>query len=170
MVPYWNIPNFSLRDLSWANLDLAEVSASMYWRSKIWGRNFGLKLKFYYTNRPLGTRKWHQNSNWTTNETFLLLKFQTDRSIWNFTNKNHHLSNLKLLAISILLFFWSICAIFSFNLAYYRPNSVKYVKVYNLSNTWQSLLIHPVDYSVEIQYTSWHQPNRKKTVVLEFIT
>ena len=33
-------------------------------RSKIRGRNFGFKLKFYYANRPLGTRKWHQNLNW----------------------------------------------------------------------------------------------------------
>ena len=32
-----------------------KVSASKYWRSKIRGWNFGLKLKLYYTNRPLGT-------------------------------------------------------------------------------------------------------------------
>ena len=48
--------------------------ASVYWRSKIRGRNFGLKLKFYYTNRPLGTRKSHQNLNWTPNKSFLLVK------------------------------------------------------------------------------------------------
>ena len=52
----------------------SKVLASMYWRSKIRGRNFGLKLKFYYANRPLGTRKWHQIWNWTPNETFLLVK------------------------------------------------------------------------------------------------
>ena len=43
-----------------------------------------------------------------------------------------------------MLFFWSIWPVFSFNLAYCRPNSVKYVKLHNLSNTWQLLLIHPV--------------------------
>ena len=55
------------------NRTASKVLASMYWRSKIRGRNFGLKLKFYYTNRPLGTRKWHQNLNVTQNETFLLV-------------------------------------------------------------------------------------------------
>ena len=30
----------------------SKVLASMYWRSKIRGRNFGLKLKSYYANRP----------------------------------------------------------------------------------------------------------------------
>ena len=43
-----------------------------------------------------------------------------------------------------LFFLWSIWPVFSFNLAYCRPNSVKYVKLDNLSNTWQLLLIHPV--------------------------
>ena len=51
----------------------SKVLASMYWRSKIQGRNFGLKLKSYYANRPLGTRKWLQNLNWTPNKTFLLV-------------------------------------------------------------------------------------------------
>ena len=59
----------------------SKVLASMYWRSKIRGRNFGLKLKSYYANRPLGTRKWLQNLNRTPNKTFLLVKFLTDRSI-----------------------------------------------------------------------------------------
>ena len=54
--------------------EASKVLASHYWRSKIRGRNFGLKLKFYYANRPLGTRKWHQNWNWTPNETFLFVK------------------------------------------------------------------------------------------------
>ena len=45
-----------------------------------------------------------------------------------------------------LLFLGSICAVFSFNLVYCRPNSVKYVKLHNRSNTWQLLLIHPVEY------------------------
>ena len=58
-----------------------KVSASIYWRSKIRGRNFGLKLKFYYTYRPLGTRIWHQNLNWTPNKSFLLVKVMTDWSI-----------------------------------------------------------------------------------------
>ena len=47
------------------------VLALQYWRLIFWGRNFGFKLKFYYANRPLGTRKWYQNWNWTSNETFL---------------------------------------------------------------------------------------------------
>ena len=58
-----------------------QVSALQYWRSKIRGRNFGLKLKSYYANRPLGTRKQLQNLNRTPNKTFLLVKFLTDRSI-----------------------------------------------------------------------------------------
>ena len=52
-----------------------KVLASQYRRPIFRGRNFGLKLKSYYANRPLGTRKWHQNLNWTRNETFLLVKF-----------------------------------------------------------------------------------------------
>ena len=51
----------------------SKVLASMYWRSKIQGRNFGLKLKSYYANRPLGTRKWLQNLNRTPNKTFLIV-------------------------------------------------------------------------------------------------
>ena len=45
-----------------------------------------------------------------------------------------------------LFFLWSIWPVFSFNLAYCRPNSVNYVKLHNRSNTWQLLLIHPVPY------------------------
>ena len=75
------MPNFSPLGPSASVRSASEVLASMYWRSKIRGWNFGLKLKFYYTNRPLGTRKWHQNLNWTPNETFLLVKFLTDRSV-----------------------------------------------------------------------------------------
>ena len=73
--------NFSPLGPSATVRSASEVSALQYWRSKIQGWNFGLKLKFYYTNRPLGTRKWHQNLNWTPNETFLLVKFLTDRSV-----------------------------------------------------------------------------------------
>ena len=124
----------------------------MYWRPKFWGRNFGLKLKFFYTNQPLGTRKWHQNCNLTPNKTFLFVKLQTDRSIHRRITKKHHLDNLKLLAILKMLFFWSIWPVFSFNLAYCRPNSVKYVKLDNLSNTWQSLHIHPVEFNYHIRW------------------
>ena len=73
--------SYSPTRLSRPKQSASKVWASMYWRSKIWGRNFGLKLKFYYTNRPLGTRKWHQNLNWTPNKTFLLVKVMTDWSI-----------------------------------------------------------------------------------------
>ena len=52
----------------------SKVLASQYWRPIFRGRNFGLKLKFYYANRPLGTRKWHQNWNWWPNKKILLVK------------------------------------------------------------------------------------------------
>ena len=38
--------------------------ASQYWRPKIRGRHLGLKLQFYYANRPQGTQKWYQNLSW----------------------------------------------------------------------------------------------------------
>ena len=66
--------SYSPTRLSRPKQSASKVWASMYWRSKIWGWNFGLKLKFYYTNRPLGTRKWHQNLNWTPNKGGLLVK------------------------------------------------------------------------------------------------
>ena len=37
----------------------SKVLASQYWRPIFRGRNFGLKLKFYYVNRCLGVQKWH---------------------------------------------------------------------------------------------------------------
>ena len=43
-------------------------------------------MKFYYTNRPQGTRKWHQNWNWTPIETFLLVKSIDFQEFWNSTN------------------------------------------------------------------------------------
>ena len=43
-----------------------------------------------------------------------------------------------------MLFLRLICAVFSFNLRYNIPNSVKYEKLYNRSNTWQSFLTDPV--------------------------
>ena len=52
----------------------SKVSASKYWRSKIRGWNFGLKLKFYYSSWPLGTRKCHQNLNWWSNKKVLFIK------------------------------------------------------------------------------------------------
>ena len=42
----------------------SKVLASQYWRSKIRGQKFGLKLKLYYANRPQRTRKWYQNLSW----------------------------------------------------------------------------------------------------------
>ena len=80
----------------------------MYWRSKIRGRNFWLKLKFYYTKRPLGTWKWQHNLNWTPNETFLLVKYSTVRSIPDYrlvlqikmfhlaSNSNSHMDLIQL--------------------------------------------------------------------------
>ena len=35
----------------------SKVLASQYWRPIFRGRNFGLKLKFYYVNRCLGVQK-----------------------------------------------------------------------------------------------------------------
>ena len=52
-----------------------KVLASQYQRSKIQSWNFVFKLKFYYINRPLATRKWHQKWNWQPNKKFLLVKF-----------------------------------------------------------------------------------------------
>ena len=66
--------SYSPTRLSRPKQSASKVWASMYWRSKIWGRNFGLKLKFYYTNRPLGARKWHQKLNWIPNKGGLLVK------------------------------------------------------------------------------------------------
>ena len=73
----YQIQIFSFLAFTEAARRASKVLASMYWRSKIQGRNFGLKLKFYYTNRQLGTRHefpMHQNLNWTPNETSLLVK------------------------------------------------------------------------------------------------
>ena len=89
--------------------EASKVLASQYWRSKIRGRNFGLKLKFYYANRPLGTRKWHQNWNWTPNEPFLLVKSIDFQEFWNFTNKFYLVSNSNSDAFSCSL--GSICII-----------------------------------------------------------
>ena len=50
-------------------------------------------MKFYYTNRPQGTRKWHQNWNWTPIETFLLVKSIDFQEFWNSTNKFYLVSN-----------------------------------------------------------------------------
>ena len=71
-------------------------------------------------------------------------KFQTNWSIhrlitikpppWQFETACHFQNVILLIDLSCL----------QLNLAYCRPNSVEYVKLDNLSNTWQSLRIHPV--------------------------
>ena len=106
--PYLNLPKTESR-LIWISPKLNPAYYEFRQKSN--------PPKFYYTYRPLGTRKWHQNSNWTTNETFLLLKFQTDRSVpknryISLIKMFHLLSNSKSEAIFVICF-PIILAIFS---------------------------------------------------------
>ena len=54
----------------------SKVLASQYWRPIFRGRNFGLKLKFYYANRPQGTRKSQLNWDRWPYKSILLAKFR----------------------------------------------------------------------------------------------
>ena len=64
--PYLNLPKTESR-LIWISPKLNPAYYEFRQKSN--------PPKFYYIYRPLGTRKWHQNSNWTRNETFLLVKY-----------------------------------------------------------------------------------------------
>ena len=46
------------------------VLTSQYWRLKIGGRILGLKLKYFWTNWPFGSRKYLQNPNQISYEKF----------------------------------------------------------------------------------------------------
>ena len=89
----------------------SKVLASQYWRPIFRGRNFGLKLKFYYANRPLGTRKWHQNWNWWPNKKFLLVKFHDFFS----ASRNQPTSLIIFFLFGFYTYYGSCHKVFSFH-------------------------------------------------------